>query len=270
MIQIVILVLIGLLVYLAVGDDLTRLLRRRTEGYRVKYSKYLTRSVLMPTIIFVVLGLLMRDIIITPFLWAIGGAIAYFRIRQKMAELETITPRQVAQLVIAFRSAYQLEPAAFKSLEEAATKVGEPLSGLVNTVVNTFFTTSEPERAYEEFRGHTDNKLLHQFMYILEMSESASDESVTLALDSFVTRLRQQEELQREVETGLASVTGQTGFMQILAIIVAFVVALVPGLRDGYTGSVLGRLGYMFLVTIIAGASFMIEKNVVKLKERIL
>ena len=139
----------------------------------------------------------------------------------------------------------------------------------MDRVVDVYFATSDPERAFQELRQRSSNVLLHQFAYVLEMSESASDESVTDALDAFTTRLRRQEELQREVETNLASVTGQTSFMQALAIIIAFTVAIIPGFRDAYVGSLLGRLGYVIIVLVIAAASHYIEKKVFELKEQI-
>ena len=102
------------------------------------------------------------------------------------------------------------------------------------------------------------------------MSGSASNESVTAALDAFVGRLHRQEEVQREVETGLASVTGRTSFMQLLAIVIAFVVALIPGFRNVYTGRILGRALYMVLVSVMLGASYFIEMRVAGLKAQIL
>jgi hypothetical protein len=170
---------------------------------------------------------------------------------------------------MAFRSSYQLQPAAIRSLEVAASKVGEPLHSLVTNVVNIFFNSSKTDMAFQAFRKRTDNVLLHQFIYILEMSESASNESVTQALDAFVGRLQRQEELQRQVETGLASITSQTSFMQILAILIAFVVALVPGLKSVYR-SFLGRMGYMVLITVMVLTSYFIEKRVARLKAQIL
>ena len=270
MIQVVVVAFVALLVYMAVGDDLTRIFRRRAEGYRTRYSQYVTRDVIVPTVVLLALGLLMRDIFVTPFLFALAALVAYYKVRQVRSEKTAITPRQVTQLVIAFRGAYQLQPAAFASLEEAASKVGEPLHSMISRVVDVFFTTSEPDRAYEEFRRRTNNTLLNQFIYILEMSESASDESVTEALDAFVQRLRRQEELQREVETGLASVTGQTSFMQVLAVAVAFLIALIPGFRRVYTTGLLGRAGFIILVLVILGTSYLIERNVVKLKSQVL
>jgi hypothetical protein len=269
-IRILTIVFIGLLIYMAVGDDVVRVSRRRTKEYRSKYTQYVTRDVVIPTAALVILGLFMRDLVLTGFLWALAAGVAAQRIRQVMARRRTITPRQVTQLVIAFRGAYQLEPAAFKSLEQAATKVGEPLQGLITMMVNVFYTTSEPARAYAEFRKRTQNALLNQFVYILEMSESASDDSVIEALDAFVQRLRRQEELHREVETGLASITSQTGFMQGLAMLIAMVVALVPGFRRVYIDSIFGRLGYMTLIAIIIGASYLIERKVLALKEQVL
>jgi len=268
-IQFLIVVVIGLLVYMAVGDDVNRIFRRRAEAYRDRYEKYVTRAILLPAIVFLALGLVMRDIVLTPFVWLVGVALTTLRVRQQISQAGVITPRMVSQLVIAFRAAYQLQPAAFSSLEEAAKKIGEPLSGIIEIVVDVFYATSDPERAFAEFRRRTDSVLMHQFAYILEMSESASDESVTEALDAFVTRLRRQEDLQREVDSNLSSVTSQTSFMQTLAIVVGFAVALVPGFRQAYTGSLLGRLGYMALVAVIAGASYYIERRVFRLKEQI-
>jgi hypothetical protein len=270
MIQILAIVLIGLLIYMAVGEDLIRIFRRRTKGYKNKYAQYITKDVVVPTAALLVLGLFMRDLVLTTFLWGLATGVAILRVRQVMAMRRTITPRQVTQLVIAFRGAYQLEPAAFKSLEQAATKVSEPLQGLITMMVNVFYTTSEPARAYAEFRKRTDNPLLNQFVYILEMSESASDASVIEALDAFVQRLRRQEELHREVETGLASITSQTGFMQVLAMAIAIATALVPGFRRVYTASLSGRFVYMALIAVIIGASYVIERKVLALKEQVL
>jgi hypothetical protein len=111
---------------------------------------------------------------------------------------------------------------------------------------------------------------LHQFAYILEMSESASNESTTEALDSFVTRLRRQEDLQNQVETNLTSITGQTSFIQILAILIAFFVALMPTFRAAYVGSLAAKLTYMLLVVIILGASYFIERRIASLKEQVI
>jgi len=268
-IQVLIVVVIGLLVYMAVGDDLNRIVRRRSDSYRARYQKFVTRGIVLPTIIFLALGLVMRDIVLTPFAWAVGAAITYMRVRQQVSQAGTITPRMVSQLVIAFRAAYQLQPAAFSSLEEAAKKIGEPLRGTIEIVVDVFYATSDPERAFGEFRRRSDSVLLQQFAYILEMSEAASDESVTEALDAFVARLRRQEDLQREVDSNLSSVTSQTSFMQTLAIVIAFAVALVPGFREAYTNSLVGRIGYIVLAAVIAGASYYIEMRVSRLKEQI-
>lgn len=270
MIELLILVLLVLVIYLAVGKDVGRVARPRLRNVQRKYRKYLTRNVVTPGLIFGALALLMRDIILSPFLLAVGAFLVYNRLKQAIAEAENITPRHVSQLVLAFRGAYQLEPAVFKCLLEAAKRVDEPLRSLVTTTAEIFFTTSSTQRAFDEFRRRTNDMLLHQFIYILEMSESASDASTTESLDAFVTRLRQYEELQRQVETGLASITGQTSFIQALAIVIAFVIALLPGLRNVYTGSLLGRMGYMFIMTIIVATTYYIDRQVLKLKEKTL
>lgn len=276
MIQLVILVLIVLIAYMALGEDIARVARPRVRNYRIKYGRYVNSRVLIPVIAFGVLAVLMRDLIITPFLLVVGGFIAWFRIQQAIAASQKITARHVLQLVLAFRAAYQLRPAVFDSLREAATKIEGPLRDLATVVVETFFLTSSAQRAFEELHRRTDNMLLRQFAYIMEMSESASDESMAQALDAFVTRLRHIEDLERQVETGLASVTGQTNFMQILFLVVAYAVALIPGFRERYTANaqdplnIVGRLGYMLIIGAIIGASYYLEKQIMKLKEQAL
>jgi len=275
-IQVVVLVLIGLVVYMALGEDLTRVARPRVRNYQIKYGKYVTPHVLIPAIAFGVLAVLMRDLIITPFLLAVGGFIAWFRIQQAVAAAEKITARQLLQLVLGFRAAYQLRPAVFDSLKEASKKIEGPLRDMASVVVETFFLTSSASRAFEELHKRTDNMLINQFAYIMEMSESASDESMAEALDAFVTRLRHIEDLERQVETGLASVTGQTNFMQVLFLVVAYAVALVPGFRERYTANaqdplnLVGRLGYIVIMGAIIGASYYIERQILKLKEQAL
>jgi len=272
---IIVLLIVGVL-YMALGEDLTRLARPRVRNYQIKYGKFVTPSVLIPTIAFGVLAILMRDLIITPFLLAVAGFIAWFRIQQAVKKAEKITARHILQLVLAFRAAYQLRPAVFDSLKEAASKIEGPLRDMANVVVETFFLTSSSQRAFMELRKRSSHVLIEQFAYILEMSESASDESMAEALDAFVTRLRHIEDLERQVETGLSSVTGQTSFMQILFLGVAFAVAIVPAFRSRYVGTAedmvnfTGRLGYMVIMAAIIGTSYYIEQQVATLKEQVL
>jgi len=265
------LALVAVLAYMLVGEDVSLTLRRRARVYRVKYGQYFTRSALIPAIVMAVLAVFMRDVILSPFLLVIGLVIAYYRIRQNMAEATKITPRQVLQLVLSFRGAYQLQPAVFKSLQEANKKIETEsiLRDLVNVSVETFFLTSSPERAFAEFRKRTDNILLHQFIYILEMSESASDTSMAEALDAFVARLHRQANLRNQVETGLVGVTQQTRFLQIVIVVVAFVVVAVPYFRDVYASGVFGRFGFMAIVVAILATSYHIEKQVDDLKKEI-
>lgn len=264
-------ILLGiLLLYMAFGEDVLRAARPRLRNYRAKYLRFIKRPVVLPFLIAVVLGILMRDWVLTPFLVVVGGLIAYLRIRQMMREEQIITPRQILQLALAFRGSYQLQPAVFASLQDANEKVEEPLRSMVRVMVESFFMTASTTRAFAEFRKRTDNISLHQFVYILEMSESASNESTTEALDGFVTRLRRQEDLQNQVETNLTNITGQTSFIQVLAIGIAFFVAVVPAFRDAYVSSMSAKMLYILLTVVILAASYYIERRVASLKEQVI
>jgi len=267
-IQWVAIIAVIVLLFLAFGGDSTRIMRRRAQNYQIKYAQYVSRDMVMQTGFFIVLGLLMRDIVLTPFLIAVGLGIGYYRIRQKLAVAGKIQVSQILQLALAFRAQYYLQPAAFASLQEAGRHVEGPLRDLVNVTVETFFLTSSTERAFTEFRKRTDNMLLHQFMYILEMSESASNEAMEVALDAFVARLRSNEDLERQVETGLTDVTGQARFAQGTIVVLTIIAALVPMFHDVWV-TFGGRIGYILIIVLVVGVSYFIERQIDKLREQI-
>jgi hypothetical protein len=266
----IILILIGLLIYLALGESGERLVRRRAESAWTRYGKYVTRPVIVPTVVFLGLAVLMRDWLLTPFLLVVAGLVAYVRIQEAIRDLNTIRVRQISQLVLAFRGAFQIQAAAFKCLGLAAERVSGPLRDSIKVAVETFFATSSPEQGFAVLRQRIDNAFLSQFVYILEMSESAANDAVVRALDDLVVRLRQQEELERQVETGLSSITGQTSFIQVVAVLVGFIIALVPSFRAAYVSTLPWRMVYMSLVGVMIGASYYIEKRNRDLKEQML
>lgn len=261
-------VAVAALLFLAFGQDTTRVVRRRAQNYQVKYAQYINRNMVLQAGFFILLGVLMRDIILTPVLIALGLAIAYYRIRQQVAAAGKITVAQILQLALAFRAQYYLQPAAFASLQEAGRHVTGALRDLINVTVETFYLTSSTDRAFGEFRRRTDNMLLHQFMYILEMSESASNEAMEVALDAFVARLRGNEDLERQVETGLTDVTGQVRFSQGTIVVLTIIAALTPIFRNVWV-TIPGRVGYMLIILLVVGVSYYIERQIEKLREQI-
>ena len=144
----------------------------------------------------------------------------------------------------------------------------EPLRGLLGVMIHTFFLTSSPDRAFAALRSRTDNVYLNQFAYILEMSESASANAVGKALDNLVDRLRTHDDLRRETESSLTSITGQTRVIQALAVLAIVLVSLVPSLRAAYV-SPIGQIYLITFVTVILAASYQIDRVIGKLTERI-
>jgi hypothetical protein len=100
------------------------------------------------------------------------------------------------------------------------------------------------------------------------MSESASADAVVTALDNLVKRLQNHDELRRETESSLTSITGQTSVLQRIAAAIVVAVALIPGLRAPYT-SVPGQIIYIAFLSIILAGSYYIDRQIGKLLERI-
>jgi len=258
----------GLLIYLAIGEQLERFARPRLRRIQAAMAPYFTRRTLMPLGGAVIFALIYPGVLLKLYFLIVGGLITYYLVRKRRKATEMIPPRQIVQLVLGFRSVYQLQPSVFSSLTQLTRKLEEPLRSLINIMTQTYFLTSSPQRAFEEFRKRTDNVYLHQFIYILEMSESASSDAVIAALDNFVDRMRTHDELRRQTETSLSSVTGQTSFMQALSLLIILVVGVIPRLRAAYQS--LGmQIVFMVVMSVALGTSWYIEKQVSNLKEQI-
>jgi len=223
----------------------------------------------LPFVVAVLLATIMRQaVLLSAYLIAVGVVITLYSLRRARQKRQSLPARQVLQLVLAFRSLYQLQPSVFSILDRVTDKVDEPLRSLLGIVTHTFYLTSSPERAFVELRSRTDNVYLNQFAYILEMSESASADAVAKALDNLVDRLRTHDDLRRETESSLTSITGQTKVIQALAILAIVLVSLVPSLRAAYV-SPIGQVYLITFITVILIASYQIDRVIGKLTERI-
>jgi Flp pilus assembly protein TadB len=226
------------------------------------------RRVFLPLIVALMLAVLMRAPMASLYLVLVGIAITWYYLRRARRARESLPSRQILQLVLAFRGTFQLQPSVFSTLDMISDKVDEPLRSLVKVTVETFYLTSSPQRAYAEMRARTDNVYINQFAYILEMSETASVDAVVDALDNLVDRLRTHDDLRRQTEASLTSITGQTAFIQAIAVLVVFAVAMVPTLRAPYV-STGGQLFFIAIVTVMLVASYYIDSVVSNLAERI-
>jgi hypothetical protein len=173
-------------------------------------------------------------------------------------------------LVASFRSIYQLKPTIFSALDEAKSKVDEPLRSYVTAAVQAFYITARQDKALEELRRRADNPYINQFIYILRMSELGRKETVLQALDDLGERLRRAEDLRRESEVSLTVITSQTRIIQGISLFIVFVIALIPQLRSAYTISWGQQLLFIVIASIGVLTSYYIEQQVSKLKERIL
>jgi len=259
------LLVVGALVLDEFGEQLGRTLKR----YRTQLIPgHITWRTFLPLIVAVILAVLMRAVVISTYLFIVGILVTLYFLDRARKEQQSLPARQIFQLILAFRSTYLLQPSVFLTLDAVKEKVDEPLRGLMRVVVESFYLTSSPERAFAELRARTDDVYLNQFAYILEMSETARPDAVVKALDNLVERLRTHDQLRRETEASLTSITGQTSVIQLIAVLVIMAVAAVPVLRAPYT-STGGQLFFIAVLTVMLVASYYIDFVISKLAERI-
>ncbi len=251
-------------------DELRQYLAPALQRYRARLMPGpVTWKTFLPFIAAVIFALLMWGaVLIQVCLLVLGVVMTIYSIRRTQRQQELLASRQVLQLILAFRSMYQLQPSVFSTLDRVKDKVGEPLRGLVDVMIQSFYLTSSPERAFAELRERTDNVYLNQFVYILEMSEGATPDAVVRALDNLVDRLRTHDELRRESESSLTSITGQTSVLQRIAAAIILAVPVVPALRAPYHSTV-GQIAFVVFLSIILAGSYYIDREIGKLMERI-
>ncbi len=268
----VITLIIGSLILIAaalVWDELGRYLAPVLKRYRARFIPgRVTWRTFLPLIVSLILAILMRTVLVSTYFIIAGILITAHFMRRTKEKQRLLSARRIFQLILAFRSTFQLQPSVFLTLDVVKEKVDEPLKSLVKVVVQTYYLTSSPERAFAELRARTDNVYLNQFAYILEMSETARADAVVKALDNLVDRLRTHDELRRQTESSMTAITAQTTFMQVIAILAVLTVAAVPTLRGPYV-SIGGQIFLIAIFTIILAASYYIDRVISEVVERI-
>jgi Flp pilus assembly protein TadB len=259
----------ALIVIALILDEIRPALQPLTKRWRSHLSVGPLRPVqLLPLVIAVVLAVLMRAWLISAYGIVVGLLITIYYIRRDQKAMRRLPARQIFQLILSFRSMYQLQPSVFSTLDLVKSKIDEPLRGLIGVVAQTYFLTSSPQRAFAELRRRSGDVYLNQLAYILEMSETARPGAVVEALDNLVERLRRHDQLRRETESNLATITGQTKFIQVIAVLVIAAVSLVPQLHEAYM-STSGQILFIAIVSVMLAASYYLQYVIDKLAERI-
>lgn len=260
----------GTLVYLFWWDDISRYFRQAVLRTRNQAPGWFTWRTAMPLMVAIALAVMMR----TPLLGVYYVVVAILFIRRaynkaRLAQLAKLN-RQVARMVFAFRSIFKLQPVIWAALREIIGRLEEPLKGWVAATLDAYMVTNSDEEAFAVLRSKSNNHYLHQFVFILELSGAASEETVVAALDNLAERLRRYEDLQRETEIELASVASQTRIIQMIGLGVLFLVALVAPLRNEYASSVVAQIVYMILASVAVATSFYIDGRMDSLKGSVL
>jgi hypothetical protein len=258
---------VGLIGYVLVGEDVLVYTRRQISRARTEAPGWFTWKTPIPLIVGLALALLMHIWLISFYLVLVSLVFVWRDYQKaKVAKVAQLND-QVAQLVFAFRSIYQLQPVIYNALKESMRRLEDPLRGWIDAALQAYLVTSDDEAMFEALRKRSDNHYLNQFLYILEMSGSATQETVLVALGNLARRLRNYESLRRETQTELASVTSQTAIIQVIGIAVLFFVAAVPMLHDAYESSITAQIVYIFFCSVAVFTSVIIDRRVQKLKE---
>jgi hypothetical protein len=202
-------------------------------------------------------------VLIVGLWWSIRQA-RKVRISERM-----LINEQVGEIVHSFRSVFRIRPTVFSALEDANRKMPPPVGTAVAHAVTTFYVTSLPRRALDELRSRITNPYMDQFIYILERGEDAKHEDILGALEDLIVRLRRAREMRDQSEVNMTVITGQTRIIQLIAVALVTVVAVVPRLRWAYE-TLPGQLLFIVIASVGVLTSWYIDRRSTELKERVL
>lgn len=178
---------------------------------------------------------------------------------------------RVKELVTDFRSRYQLKPSVFGTLEEVVEGLEEPLRGLIEQAVKSYYVTGSAREAFANLRkssGH--HPYLCQFIFIVERGDKATSEAVQEALSDLEERMEERHRLRGRSRIALALLRGEARFLQGANLAAIGAATFVPVLREFYM-STLARQGiFMAAVSAVLATSIYFDQEVRMLEERIL
>lgn len=178
---------------------------------------------------------------------------------------------QVKELVSEFRSRYQVKPSVFGTLEEVAEGLEEPLRGLIDEAVKSYYVTGSPRQAFLILRSSSDHHpYLCQFIFILERSDKATSEALQEALRDLEERMEQRHRLRGRSRIALALLRGEARFLQGANVAAIGAAAFVPVLREFYTSTVARQGIFMAAVSAVLATSIYFDQEVRMLEERVL
>jgi hypothetical protein len=202
-------------------------------------------------------------ILVVGIWWSIRQA------RKEQVSQRMLVSGQVNELVNAFKSVFRIRPTVFSALEEANRKIPPPVGSAVGHAVTTFYVTSLPQRAFDELRGRIQDPYMDQFVYILQRGEDARHEDIMSALQDLQLRLRRAREMRDHSEVNMTVISGQTRFIQLIAVSLVTVVGVLPIMRQAYE-SVPTQILFIVIASVGVLTSWYIDRKSQSLKERVL
>ena len=215
-------------------------------------GKILDALTYLPGLFAVILAVLVRDALLSPYLAILGAGLTWFFQARKTRKTQAAISTQVRSLVVLFRSRYAVGESPFSVLAEIQEDLPRgPVAIAVRRAVNAYGSSGSVTKALDSLRD-LNNPYLARLAMVLETSGSASTEAVADEVRRIEDDLKERARLAGQARASLALIKGTVKFLQAanLAAIVAAVA--LPMWRDFFT-STLQRRG-----TFLAATAFMV------------
>ena len=224
----------------------------------------------LPGLAALVLAVWMRDVLLSPYLVALGAGLTWFIRARKARKVQSAMSDQVRALVVLFRSRFAVGQSPFAVLTEIE---GDLPSGVVRDaarrVTNIYGSSGRVDRALAPLR-ELNNPYLARLTMVLETGGTASADAVTAEVRRIEADIKTRDRLAGQAKASLALLKGTTRFLQAVNVAAIAVAVALPAWRDFFTSTLQRRGTFLAATLFVALASFYFDQEIGMQEEKVL
>ncbi|MBN1937188.1 MAG: hypothetical protein JW934_21190 [Anaerolineae bacterium] len=216
---------------------------------------------ILPALGGLILGVTVRDALLSPYLVFVGLGLTWFWRVRKTRKAQAAITAQVKALVVLFRSRFAVGESPFAVLAEIE---GDLPPGVVGTAVrravNIYGSSGRVDKALTPLRD-MNNPYLARLILVLETGGSSGAAAIAGEVKRIENDLKERDRLGGQARASLALLKGTTRFLQAANLAVIAISVALPLWRDFFTSTLQRRGTFLAATLFVLLASFYFDQE---------
>lgn len=217
-----------------------------------------------------ILAVLARDWLLTPYLLAAGAALAWFFQARRQRKNQAQLTDQARALVVLFRSRFSASESPFAVLNDVEAQLPQgQVRRAVRRTVDIFRARGDAQEAFAALRG-LDSPYLARLVMVLETCGIAASDVILVELRQIEHDLKARDRLAAQARTSLALLKGTTTFLQAANLTAIAASVTLPLWRNFFTSSLQRRGTFLAATLFLILASLYFDQEIAQQEEKAL